>query len=157
MANPRNTVKFDGIEEAFVTMLADGTDIAYSASQPNGSAVVGRAVTLVGSTSDKTVRLAGDGDVIYGKLIKVEGDGKCVIQKRGYCTFPGGDSATLTLGTKIVGDLNASSARGFVQTLSETVSASPSQAEVQNVLKAAKTRGIIIDNDDTTAVVVDLG
>lgn len=157
MANPRNTIAFDDIDALSVTMIADNSTITYDATQAGGSAVVGRAVELVGSTSDGVVELADDGAVIFGKLIKVEADLKCVVQIRGFCDLPGGNAATLTVGTKIVGALNASSAKGFIKTLAETVTGSPTQAEVQNAFKAAKTRGLIINNDTTTAVVVDLG
>lgn len=155
MANPRKTVAYDEIGTLNVTMKYDNS-ITYDKTQPGGSAAAGRAVSLAGSTSDDIVTLADDGAVVHGKLISVDGDGFCVVQVDGYCTLPGGNGATLTLGTKIVGALNASSAKGFVKTLAETVSGSPSQAEVQNAFKAAKTKGIIINNNDTTAVVVEL-
>ncbi len=157
MADPRKTLAFDGVGAHYVTMEIDGTDITYDAAQPGGSAVVGRAVALVGSTSDGKVDLAGDGEAIYGKLISVHKDGYCTVQRCGFCALPGGNGATLTLNTKIVGALNAASAKGFIKTLPETVTGTYVQAEVQNAFLAAKTRGLIINNNDTAAVVVDLG
>lgn len=156
MANPRKTVAYDEIDSLNVTMKYDNS-ITYDKAKPGGSDAAGRAVSLAGSTSDDVVTLADDGAVIHGKLISVDGDGFCVVQRRGYTTLPGGNGATLTLGAKIVGALNASSAKGFIKALTETVSGSPTQAEVQNAFKAAKTRGEIINNNDTTAVVVDFG
>lgn len=153
MADNRAVVSHIGNHAGYETYKIDNSEITYDATKTGGSASVGLAVAL---TSDDTVDLAGDGEVIHGKLISVEEDGFCTVQVRGFCTFPGGTSATLTVGTKIVGDLLVS-AKGYVQTLSETVSGSPTQAEVQNAFKAAKTRGIIINNDVATAVVVDLG
>lgn len=157
MSDPRAGVRYDGIGAEYVTMQIDGADITYDATQAGGSAVVGRAVALVGSTFDDKVDLAGDGEAIFGKLISVSADGFCSVQVRGFCTLPGGDSATLTLHSKIVGALNASSAKGFVKTLAETVSDPPTQAQVQAAFLAAKTKGLIINNNVTTAVVVDLG
>ncbi len=155
MADPRAVACHDDNHARYETYKADNSTIAYSATTNGGSSAVGLAVTL--TSTDDTVALAGDGEVVMGKLISVESDLFCVVQIGGFCKLPGGASATLTVGTKIVGDLDGSSNKGYIQTLSETVSASPTQGEVQNVLKAAKTRGIIQNNDTTTAVVVDLG
>jgi hypothetical protein len=138
MADPRNAVAFEGIRYSAETFLIDNSTITYSETAANGSASVGLAVTL---STDETVALAADGELVLGKLIKVESDNKAVVQTKGYCTLPGGTSATLTVGLKIVGDLLVSAA-GYIQAVStqDTVS-----------------RGIIINNDTTTAVVVDLG
>jgi hypothetical protein len=138
MADPRNAVAFEGIRYSAETFLIDNSTITYSETVANGSSQVGLAVTL---SADETVALAGDGELVLGKLIKVESDNKAVVQTKGYCTLPGGTSATLTVGLKIVGDLLVSAA-GYIQAVStqDTVS-----------------RGIIINNDTTTAVVVDLG
>ena len=141
MSDPRNAVDFQGIRYSAETFLIDNSTITYSETVANGSAQVGFAVTL---SADSTVGLVGSGEFVLGKLIKVESDNKAVVQTRGYCTLPGGTAATLTLGLKIVGDLGGVSTtdEGYIQAVSteDTVS-----------------RGIIINNDTTTAVVVDLG
>lgn len=137
MADPRNTVDFTGIGYEAQAFLIDNSTITYSATATRGSAQAGLAVTL---STHKTVALAGDGEAVLGKLILVESDNKAVVQTGGYCTLPGGTSATLTVGTKIVGDLLVS-AKGYIQTVStqDTVS-----------------RGVIVDSGTTTAVVVKL-
>jgi hypothetical protein len=104
--------------------------------------MIGKAVTF--SAAD-TVALCADGDAVVGKLILVEADGKCAVQTAGVMTLPGGESATLTLGTAIVGDLGASSAKGYIRS-----AASATAAEL------VKCRGYIENAGDTAAVVVDL-
>lgn len=139
MADPRAAISFEGIGAQNVTYAYDST-IVYDATKVNGSAQVGLAVSL---EDDKIVTLAGDGEAIEGKLIKVESD-FCVVQVHGYMTLPGGTSATLTNGAKIVGDL-LDAAEGYIR-----VAASGTAAEL------ILARGRIIDNSTTTAVVVDL-
>jgi hypothetical protein len=73
MADPRNTVAFDDIGYEAQTFLIDNSTITYSATATGGSASVGLAVTL---STHKTVALAGDGEFVLGKLIKVESDRK---------------------------------------------------------------------------------
>lgn len=142
MSDPRNAVNFEGIRYQAETFLIDNSTITYDADEGNGSAQVGLAVTL---SADLTVALAGDGEGVLGKLIKVESDNKAVVQTRGICTLPGGTSATLTLGETIVGDL-LSSDKGYIQAVATGTAAQLGHA-----------RGIILNNDTTTAVVVDLG
>lgn len=142
MANPRNTVNFDGILPEVVTFKIDDSTITYSASSANGSAQVGLAVTL---SADGTVKLTEDGELVVGKLLKVEADDKASVQVGGYMTLPGGASATLTLGEMIVGALGAEDAKGYIR-----VVATATAAELGHC------RGMIIDNDTTTAVVVRL-
>jgi hypothetical protein len=153
MSDPRNAVAYAGVLTARITLKHDNS-IVYDPTKAGGSAQAGRAVAL--TITDDTVGLADDGVVIYGKLISVESGGMCAVQIRGFCTLPGGNGATLTVGAKIVGALNATSDKGFVKALAETVT-TPTAAEVTNAFKAAKTRGVIHNNDVTTAVVVDLG
>lgn len=140
MADPRNAVSLEGIGYEAETFAHDNT-IVYSATEENGSAQVGLAVTHEGS---QTVSLAGDGENIAGKLIKVESDGFCVVQTGGYMTLPGGTSATLTEGLPIVGDLLVS-AEGYIR-----VAAAGTAAD----LLAA--RGQIMDSSDAENVVVRL-
>lgn len=142
MSNPRNTVNFDGILPEVVTFKIDDSTITYSASSVNGSAQVGLAVTL---SSDGTIGLVGDGEAVVGKLLKVEADDKASVQVGGYMTLAAGNGATLTLGEKIVGALNALSAEGYIRAVATATAA-----------ELGHCRGMIIDNDTTTAVVVRL-
>jgi hypothetical protein len=135
MADPRATVSYEGIGYEAETYAHDNT-IVYDATKVGGATQVGLAVTI---ESNALVSLVGDGENVLGKLIKVESDGLCVVQTGGHMTLPGGDSATLTAGLKIVGDLGAAAAEGYIQAVStqDTVS-----------------RGMIIDSSTATAVVV---
>lgn len=148
-SNPRNTISFDEIRSQRDTYIIDNSTITYSATATGGSASVGLAVTL---SADKTVALCADGDPILGKLILVESDNKCAIQTEGYCTLPGGASATLTAGAKIVGALGASSAKGYIRAVAATTG-SYVQGTANDALKGAHK---IIDATTTTAVVVKL-
>lgn len=148
MADNRAVVRHDGNHARYETHKIDNSEITYSATAAGGSASVGLAVAL---STDDTVDLCGDGEAVYGKLISVEADGFCTVQIGGFCTLPGGNGATLTIGNKVVGALNASSAKGYVKIFAATT---PTAAEVA---LGARTRGLIVNNDTTTAVVVDLG
>lgn len=142
MADPRNAVSFDGINATHETFLIDNSTITYSATATNGSAQVGLAVAL---SAAGTIETAGNGEEVLGKLIKVEADNKAVVQTGGYMTLPGGNGASLTLGKKIVGALNASSAEGYIREVATGTAAELGVA-----------RGMIIDAGTTTAVVVRL-
>ena len=142
MADPRNAVSFDGIAATYETFLIDNSTITYSATVANGSAKVGLAVALSGNG---TIETAGDGEEVVGKLVKVEADNKAVVQTGGYMTLPGGDGASLTPGKKIVGDLNASSAEGYIREVATGTAAELGVA-----------RGMIIDAANTAAVIVRL-
>jgi hypothetical protein len=122
------------------TYNIDGVDIVYDATQPGGSAVVGRAVLI---QPNRVVRLTADGTAVHGKLILVEADGTCSVQKEGHCELPGGNAATLTEGSKIVGALGAAGARGFIRNV-----AAATLAEV------AVARHTIDDASIATAVLV---
>lgn len=141
MSDPRNDVSFLGIGYKAFTYPHDDT-IVYDDQEEGGSAQVGLAVTL---ESSGTVSLVGDGEQVEGKLIKVESDGKCVVQNGGVVTLPGGTGATLTPGSKIVGDLGASSAEGYVQS-----------AAAGTAAHHVVSRGRIIDASVATAVVIEL-
>jgi hypothetical protein len=65
-------------------------------------------------------------------------------------TLPGGDSATLTIGSKIVGDLGADSAAGYIQAVGGA-GGTYAQAEIVAITAA---RGLILDPADATAVEV---
>ncbi len=115
MANPRRIVgPLDGIGFRAATFLIDGVTIAaYDATVANGNAVAGRAVSLVDG-SQNVVELSAAGQEILGRLDHVESDGACVVQFEGECKLPLGNAVTVVRGDRIVGALNASSARGFI-------------------------------------------
>ena len=142
MADPRDAIRFDDIKPVFVTYKIDNSTITYDSTKTRGSAQVDLAVTF---SADDTVQLVGDGEAIEGKLISVDADKKCVVQVGGFMTLPGGSGATLTRGKKIVGDLGAASAEGYIREANTAVAA---ELGVQ--------RGRIINNGTTTAVVVVL-
>lgn len=142
MADARNTVVFVGIGYEAETFLIDNSTITYSATAVGGSAQVGLAVTL---SADKTVALTQDGNAVVGKLVSVENDNKAVVQTGGHVTLPGGASATLTRGSRIVGALGASSARGYIRS-----------AAAGTAAEHVVSRGMILENGTTTAVVVRL-
>lgn len=136
MADPREAVNFEGIGYTAYTYPHDNT-IVYDADLAYGAEQVGLAVTL---ESNGTVSLVGSGEQVEGKLVKVEPGGFCVVQTGGVVTLPGGTSATLTAGTKIVGDLLVA-AEGYIQSASTEHTVS---------------RGTIIDSSDAENVVVRL-
>jgi hypothetical protein len=142
MSNPRNTTDYTDIDPLNVTYAIDNSTIVYSATEDNGSAQVGLAVTF---SADRTVALTADGNRVVGKLIKVEADNKATVQTEGYVQLPGGASASLTVGKAIVGALGASSARGYIR---EVATATAAELGV--------CRGEIVDNDTATAVWVKL-
>lgn len=140
MSDPRKTVAYGEIGARRVTYKHDDT-IVYDKTKTGGSAQVGLAVTI---ESDDTVTLVGNAEIVEGKLIEVYSDGFCSVQVGGYMELPGGDSATLTIASKIMGDLGPSSAEGYIQAISVDAAG------------AVVGRGRIVNNDTTTAVVVCL-
>jgi len=140
MADPRKTVDHSEIDPLYVTFAIDDVTITYDATKVGGSTQVGLAVNL--SASD-TIQLVGDGEAILGALVLVEPDGMGTVQVGGVATFKGGDGATLTPGSKIVGDLGAAAAEGYIRSV-----AAATLAEV------AVARGMILDPSVTTAVQV---
>jgi len=142
MADPRDTVAFDGIDAEYITFLIDNSTITYSATATNGSDKVGLAV---GFSANKTVETVGNGEEVVGKLVSVSKDNYAVVQVDGYMTLPAGNGASLTPGKKIVGALNASSAEGYIREVATGTAAELGVA-----------RGMIIDAGTTTAVVVRL-
>jgi hypothetical protein len=139
MSDPRaaNSFQLGPKPHEVATFVHDDT-IVYDATLAGGAAQVGLAVSI---ESDNVITLAGSGENVLGKLLSVDSDGFCSVQHAGFMTLPGGDSATLTAGLKIVGDLASGAAEGYIQAVSteDTVS-----------------RGMIIDASDATAVVVKL-
>lgn len=141
MADPRAAVSHIGIGYFAITYPHDNT-IVYDATLAGGSAQVGLAVTLEASNA---VSLVGADEEVEGKLVKVESDGFCVVQTGGNVELAGGDSATLTAGTKIVGALGAASAEGYIKS-----------AAAGTAAHHIASRGTIIDATDPTAVIVRL-
>lgn len=137
MADPRNVANRVGVGYEALTYGHDNT-IVYDVTKVNGSAQVGLAASL---ESANVATLAGDGENILGKILKVEPGGAVVIQTGGFMTLPGGDGATLTVGTKIVGDLGVAAAEGYIRSVNTEHGVS---------------RGRIEDATDATAVLVCL-
>jgi hypothetical protein len=142
MSNPRATQTNDGIAPVVGTFYYDNSSVTYDATKAGGSASVGLAVTL---SDDNTIATAADGEFVLGKLLRVEADGRCAVQIGGVVQLPGGNSATLTLGSGIVGALNASSAEGYIRS-----AASGTAAQLLIM------RGHILSDNPTTAVEVQL-
>lgn len=142
MADPRADVAFDGIQPEYVTVAIDNSTITFSATATNGSSQVGLAVAL---STHGTVELVGDGEEVFGKLISVESDNFATVQVAGWMTLPGGSGATLTPGKKIVGDLGAASAEGYIREVATGTAAELGVA-----------RGMIVDASTATATVVRL-
>jgi hypothetical protein len=143
MADPRATPNVNNLDPTYATFTADNSTITYDATKARGAAttMLDKAVSL---SADKTVQLASDGEAIVGRLDHVEPGPVAVVQYDGTTALPGGASATLTLGTAIVGALGAASAKGYIRS-----AASGTAAEL------IKCRGQIWDASDTTNVVVD--
>lgn len=139
MADPRLDTRFEEIGAVFATFKIDDSTITYSATETNGSAQVGLAVTF---SDDETVQLVGDGEAVIGKLINVTADDYCTVQIAGMMTLPAGSGASLTNGKKIVGDLSTA-AEGYIREVATGTAAELGVA-----------RGFIVDNSTTTAVVV---
>lgn len=142
MADPRAAVKWDGIGAEYASFAIDDSTITYESTKAYGSSVVGRAVTL---TTSETVALTADGEGVLGKLISVDSDGFAVVQTGGFMTLPGGAGATLGNMKQIVGDLGASSAKGYIR-----------QVDTGTAAELGVSRGVIIDPTATAAVVVRL-
>lgn len=141
MANARKTVDFQEVEPVVRhTYIIDNSTITYDATKAGGSAMVGLAVNL---SASKTVRLVSDAEPVLGVLVSVEPDLMATVQVGSVCTFKGGESATLTPGSKIVGALQAAAAKGYVRSV-----AAATLAEV------AVATGAILDAATATAVKV---
>lgn len=141
MPDPRLTVSNEGVEPRYRTYLIDGSQITFLATAAGGSAQVGLAVNF---SAANTVRLAGDGEAVIGRLIQVEANSVCRVQIGGCMTLPAGTGATLTLGKKIVGAL-LSSARGYIREVATGTAAELGVA-----------RGFISNAAVTTAVELEL-
>lgn len=139
MADPRETTNRIGAGYFAETFPHDDT-IVYDDEVAGGSAQVGLAVRI---ESNNLVTLVGDGEMVLGKLVKVEPGAMCVVQTGGVMTLPGGEAATLTAGLKIIGDLGPAAAEGYIQVASSAA-------------HALLARGIIENSADPTEVEVRL-
>lgn len=143
-----SVLDFDEIGMVCATFaVKSGGSIAYDRTYEGNSPEFGRAATL--SAAGGEVDLCADAEAVLGKLLKVEKDPTftyvCTVQIAGLMTLPGGSGATLTRGKKIVGDLGAASAKGYIREVATGTAAELGVA-----------RGLIIDAADTAAVVVAL-
>lgn len=151
MANPRAAVGHGDVRTIRKTFKHDGT-IVFNALLEKNSAQAGLAVTMTGAADD-TVTLVDIDQRVDGKLEIVEGDGFCVVTTFGEVQLPAGASATVTVGTAIVGAQGAAAAKGYIKSVGAPTTLEPTLAQL-NALNAA--RGRITNNDVTTAVWVDL-
>lgn len=124
--------------------VKSGGSITYDRTDEGNSPEFGRACTLSGNSE---VDLVGDGEAVLGRLLKVEKDPTftyvATVQIGGVAYLPGGSGATLTRGKKIVGDLGAASAKGYIRDVATGTAAELGVA-----------RGVILDISDTAAVPV---
>ena len=144
MPNPRKAIDYRdmGAPSKLLPFMA-GSDITFDRTLPGGSAQVGLCVKI---SASKTVVLVGDGESIAGTIDHVEPDSTVVVHLGPVISVPGGTGATLTPGSKIVGDLGPSNAKGYARSV-----AAATLAEV------AVARGEILDATDTNAVQVWMG
>ena len=144
MADARAVFDVKGIDSVVLTFAYDSS-ITFDKTQNGNSAAAaaGLAVTLTG---DHQVGLTQDADAVLGQLLRVDFDGFCSVQVQGGVYLPAGNAATVTAGSRIVGALGPSSARGYIRNV-----AAATLAEV------AKGAHKIMDASVSTAVQVVLG
>lgn len=145
MSSVRSDVDFEGIGLQTATFKIDNS-IVFDSTKEGNSEQVGLAVTIV---DDKTVGLVGDGEPVLGKLLVVEGDDCATVQIGGGATLPGGTGATLTPGSKIVGDLLVA-AKGYIRSIAASGAAYAEAAADETQNGAHK----ILDATDSDAVQV---
>lgn len=88
----------------YATFIA-GSGIAYDATQPHGSAHVGKVVM---HSAEDEVDLVTAGSEVCGKLIKVEPDGFCTVQVGGFADVPTTGTVTYThANNRVVGGATA--------------------------------------------------
>lgn len=145
MASGRNQVDYTDIDYSALTLKIDNSTITFDATQPGGAAatMIGKAVTL--SAAD-TVALCADGEFVLGKLLKVTDDLFCSVQHKGFCTLPGGASASLTLGKAIVGALGAASAKGYIREVATATAAELGRMNGR-IINAAVTTDVVVEFD----------
>jgi hypothetical protein len=149
MADSRTLAPFqEGIDGSFITFDGDGSTIVYDKTKPGGSAAVGLAASI---SSDHTAQLTNDGDVVLGKVVAVEADGKCTIQFEGVMALPAGNAITVVSGKKVVGALGAASARGYIRNPVAIGGTFAQGAATDN----GNGRGLVLDASTQTACLVD--
>lgn len=143
MAHPGDTLAWDGQHAKYLTFPIDNSTITYSATVANGSSQVGLAAKFT-SAGDGTIELTTDGSFVLGRICQVTHDNFATVQVAGVMRLKSGDSATITEGAAIVGDLDTA-APGYIR-----AAASGTAAEL------ILCRGFIIedaeDSDGTLAV-----
>lgn len=122
------------------TTFVAGAGIAFDRAAANGSAHVGKAVML---SAEDTVVLVTAGLEVFGKLTKVEPDGFCSVQDRGYCELPH-DGTTITYTNANNGVVGGATA-GTIK----SATAVPAAGAIR--------RARAIKADGALAVIVDLG
>lgn len=144
MADPRLTVGIDGLNARYMSCKIDDSTITYSATEDDGSAQVDLAVTF--SADALVIETVADGEFVLGKLAKVEKDGVALVQYAGGMTLKAGDGvSSLALGKRIVGDLGAAAAEGYIREVATGTAAEMGVA-----------RGFAVDDSTLTAVCVML-
>lgn len=140
-----SVLSYNDIGALFATFAVNsGGDITYARTSEGQTPEFGRACTLSG---DSEVDLCADAEAVLGRLVKVEKDPTytyvATVQVSGFMALPAGDSATITRGKKIVGDLGAASAKGYIRDVATGTAAELGVA-----------RGIVVDEAAQTAVIV---
>jgi len=108
---PLGNQRYNRINAHETTFLA-GAGIAYTATEKNGSAHVGKAVMR---SAEGTVDLVTTGSEVFGRLQKVEPDGYCTVQDQGYCDLPW-DNSAITWTTGLVGGATAGTVKSGAAT-----------------------------------------
>jgi hypothetical protein len=121
------------------TTFVAGAGIAFDRAQPNGSAHVGKFVML---SAEDTVDLVTTGSEVLGKLTKVEPDGFCSVQDRGYADGPSTGTITYTgANSGVVGGATAGSVA--------IAAGVPAAGAIR--------RARVVKGDGANRVIVDLG
>jgi hypothetical protein len=148
MADPRADVGSVDVDLEFATFKIDNSTITYSKTADYGSASAGVNL-MVSISANDTVQLVSDAEALAGRLEEVYSDNFARVAVRAKrMKMKGGDAATLTLGSKMVGALGAASAKGYVRSVAATTG-----SYVQGTAtETQRGRGTIINNDATNPV-----
>jgi len=111
MADPRILPGFEGLGAEYLTAVYDNSAITYDATAAGGSAEVGLAVSF--TATGKVISTVAADEGVLGQLVKVESDGRCVVQYKGYMKLPTGTTPGLTWMGSIIGLLLVA-AEGYV-------------------------------------------
>ena len=112
----------------------------------------GHAVT--GGATPDTVKLAGDGDEVWGSIEYFD-SGQVVVADMGEdITFKNAGTTALAIGDKIVGavrQVSGANVSGYVKAFPNPLSAAPSQSNVNAAFTAAlKAKGTVVDGGSTS-------